>query len=262
MQKLVIKVGTSTLTKGTNRISRGKIEDLARQILVLQERFECVVVSSGAIAAAKQSLELSGSNPIAVKQALAAIGQPNLIRIYQEVFSDFGLKTAQCLLTYQDFRNETSRTNTKNTLNILLQNHFIPIVNENDTVATEEIMFGDNDKLGALTAGLLEADLLVLVSDIDGLYTKDPNHYPDAAFIDVVEDLEKVRHFGGKSKSQQGTGGMYSKLVAAEICLKHGVEMWIVNGTADAFVVKALEGKIPFTRFKALNSESIKINHV
>ncbi len=258
MQKLVIKVGTSTLTKGTNRISRGKIEDLARQILALQQQYECIVVSSGAIAAAKQSLELSGSNPIAVKQALAAIGQPNLIRIYQEVFSDFGLKTAQCLLTYQDFRKEISRTNTKNTLNILLQNHFIPIVNENDTVATEEIMFGDNDKLAALTAGLLEADLLVLVSDIDGLYTKDPNQYPDASFIEEVENLEEVRHFGGHTKSQQGTGGMYSKLVAADICLQNNVEMWIVNGKTDAFVLKAMDKEMPFTRFKKNKS---KIEH-
>lgn len=250
MQKLVIKVGTSTLTKGTNRISRGKIEDLARQILLLRTQYDCVIVSSGAIAAAKQTLELSGRNPIAVKQALAAIGQPNLIRIYQEVFNDFGLKTAQCLLTYQDFRNETSRTNTKNTLNILLQNQFIPIVNENDTVATEEIMFGDNDKLGALTAGLLEADLLVLVSDIDGLYTKDPHHHSDAVFIEEVNQLEEVWGFVGKTKSAQGTGGMQSKLTAAEICLQNGVEMWIVNGKKDAFVVNALEGKAPFTRFR------------
>ncbi|MEM8906423.1 MAG: glutamate 5-kinase [Bacteroidota bacterium] len=248
-QKIILKIGSSTLTRGTDQISRGKIEDLARQILALQDRYDLILVTSGAIATAKQFMQLSGTNPIAVKQAMAAIGQPLLLKIYQEVFSDFGLKVAQCLLNYRDFDNESSRTNIVNTINILLENQYLPVINENDTVATEEIKFGDNDKLAALTAALLKVELLVLASDIDGLYTNDPKSDPDAVLIEQVRSVEQVKHLASDSTSAHGTGGMRSKLIAAEICQQHAVEMWIVNGAIEGFAQKAMAKEIPFTRF-------------
>lgn len=248
-QRIILKIGSSTLTKGTNHISRGKIEDLARQILTLRADYDFIIVSSGAIATAKQFVQLSGGNPIEVKQALAAIGQPVLMRIYQEIFHDFGLKVAQCLLNYRDFDNENSKMNTINTVNILLDNNYIPIFNENDTVATEEIKFGDNDKLAALTANLLSAHLLILASDIDGLFDDDPKQNPNCQLIEIVQNLEKVKSLAADSLSTHGTGGMKSKLVAAEICQKAGVEMWIVNGGKDNFLIAAMENAIPFTKF-------------
>ena len=248
-KKIIIKIGSSTLTRGTDQISRGKIEDIARQILVLKKDFDIILVSSGAIAVAKQFMKLSGTNPIAVKQAMAAIGQPLLIKIYQEVFSDFGLKVAQCLLNYRDFDNESSKTNIVNTINILLQNDYIPVINENDTVATEEIKFGDNDKLAALAAGLLKVDLLILASDINGLYTGDPKMDKSAILIHEVNNIPDVKHLACTTKSNHGSGGMQSKLIAGEICQQYGVEMWIVNGWTEGFAVKALQKEILFTRF-------------
>ena len=249
-KKIVIKLGSSTLTRGKWQISRGKIEDVAQQILELREQYHVILVSSGAGAAAKQYFKLKEHHTaLPFKQALVAIGQPILMRIYQEVFNDLGLGVAQCLLTYYDFHNETSRQNIINTIDSLLENDFIPIINENDTVATEEIKFGDNDKLAALTAGLIHADLLVLASDINGLYTADPKHNPEAKLITEVTDVQQIAHLAQETKSDLGSGGMPSKIVAAEICKEQQVEMWIVNGQQDHFIVDALKGSIPFTKF-------------
>lgn len=237
------------MTRGTNQISRGKIEDIARQIIALRKEYDIVLVSSGAIATARQFMELTGNDSIAVKQALAAIGQPVLLRIYQEVFGDFGLNVAQCLLHSQDFDREKSRENIRNTIDILLTNNYVPIINENDTVATEEIQFGDNDKLAALTAALLRVDLLVLASDIDGLYSGDPKANKNVELIERVEDISAISHLAGKSLSNHGTGGMNSKLAAAKICQEHQIEMWIVNGHTEDFAIKALKAEMAFTRF-------------
>lgn len=246
---VILKIGTSTLTKGSQQISRGKIEDLARQIVALKDQFKFIIVSSGAIATAKQYIGLSGGSEIAVKQALAAIGQPALMKIYQEGFEDFGLKTAQCLLHRRDFEDEGSRVNIINTIDLLLANNFIPIINENDTVSTYEIKIGDNDQLSAQVADLIKADILVLASDINGLYNKDPNKHEDAEIIPRVDDLKTVLHLGGESASNQGTGGMKTKLMAAQICMEAGVEMWIVNGNQENFFRKAVENQVVFTKF-------------
>lgn len=251
-KKLVLKIGSTTLTRGTSQISRGKLEDLARQILALRKEFDLVLVSSGAIATAKQFVELDGGNSIEVKQALAAIGQPVLMRLYQEAFGDFGLRTAQCLLQSTDMDNETSRRNILSTLEVLLENGYVPIVNENDTVATEEIRFGDNDKLAAYTAVLIGADLLLLASDIDGLYDQNPKQNPDAQLIPTVSNLDDVLHLAADTDSVLGTGGMRSKLQAARICMENGVEMWIVNGQQDGFAEKALAGEVSITRFSSV----------
>ena len=250
-KKLVLKIGTSTLTSGTNLISRGKIEDIGRQILELREAYDIVLVSSGAIAAAKQYINIKDSGrPVESKQAMAAIGQPLLMRTYNEVFSDFGIPTAQCLMTYRDFENKTSRQNTLNTINELLKYGYLPIINENDTTSVEEILLGDNDKLSALVATLIQADLLVLASDIDGVFDKNPHIHAEAQLVTEINDISEARQLVEERDSGLGTGGMNSKLEAAMICQRETIETWIVNGGLNNFLVDALASKIPFTKFK------------
>ncbi len=249
-KKLVLKIGTSTLTNATNLISRGKIEDIGRQILALRAEYDIVLVSSGAIAAAKQYITIKDpGRPVASKQAMAAIGQPLLMRTYNEVFSDFGIQTAQCLMTNHDFENDTSRRNTLNTITELIKYNYLPIINENDTTAVEEIIVGDNDKLSAHVAALIQADLLVLVSDIDGLYDKNPHLHDDAVLIPEVRNIEEARLLVEERESEFGTGGMNSKLEAAMLCQKEGIETWIVGGGRNDFLTKAFESKSGFTRF-------------
>lgn len=249
-KKLVLKIGTSTLTGGTKLISRGKVEDIGRQILALRDDYDIVLVSSGAIAAAKQYINIrDAGKPVASKQAMAAIGQPLLMRLYNEIFGDFGIRTAQCLMTYRDFENETSRKNTLNTIDELIKYEYVPVINENDTTAVEEIILGDNDKLSALVATLIKADLLVLASDIDGVFDKNPHLHPDAKLIAEIGDIEEARKSVEERDSGLGTGGMSSKLEAANICRQASIETWIVNGGANNFLVNALDGKIPCTKF-------------
>ena len=251
-KKLIIKIGTSTLTAGTDRISFAVIESLARQIVELKKEYDIVIVSSGAIATARQFVEINGSHKnVDSKQAMAAIGQTKLMELYDGIFRTFGLNIAQILLTYRDFENETANENTRNTINKLWEVDYIPIVNENDTVSIEEIVLGDNDKLSALVAVITNADLLILVSDIDGIYTRNPHLHQDGELITSVADLNSIAHCVEEKESTLGTGGMSSKIYAAEVCMRHRVEMWIVNGQRANYIIKALNGGIPFTRFKA-----------
>lgn len=250
-KKLIIKIGTSTLTAGTNRISFAVIENLARQIVELKDKFDIVIVSSGAIATARQFVEIKGFNKhVDSKQAMAAIGQTRLMELYDSIFSNFGLNIAQILLTYRDFENPTAKENTKNTIYKLWEADYIPIVNENDTVSIEEIVLGDNDKLSALVAAILGADLLILVSDIDGIFHRNPHLHPDAKLITHVSDLETIKPYVEEKESALGTGGMSSKIQAAKICMKNDVEMWIVNGQRPNYIINALNNTIPFTKFK------------
>jgi glutamate 5-kinase len=249
--RIIIKIGTSILTSGSEKISYGKIEDIAKQIVFLKDKYDIVIVSSGAIAAARQFTHLyDGSGNIGTKQALASIGQLKLMRIYDEIFENYGLHVSQCLMTYRDFENESSINNTQNTINMLLKNGYTPIINENDTIGVEEIILGDNDKLSALVAWVTNANLLVIASEIDGLYDTDPHLDSNARFIEEVTDLFDVYKYASDNKSEQGTGGMRSKLIAAEICKERGIEMWIVNGRQENFINNALNNKIRFTKFK------------
>ena len=253
-KRVLLKIGTNTLTKETNQISRGKIEDIGRQIAEMNDDYEFVIVSSGAIAVAKQFVKLDSSGrEINVKQALAAIGQPHLMRIFQENFRELGLLTSQCLLSYADFNREKSKENIVNTINVLLDNQYIPIINENDTVATDEIQFGDNDKLAALTAGLIEADLVIIATNTDGIYTKNSIDNDKKTTISEVSDIKKLRNEIVEGKSSQGTGGMLSKIEAVEILKKEKIETWIVNGIGDNFMINAMQKQIPFT--KILNDQ-------
>ena len=248
-KRILLKIGTNTLTKETNHISRGKIEDIGMQIAALNDQYEFVIVSSGAIAAAKQFVKLeSNGKEIIVKQALASIGQPHLMRIFHENFSDLGLLTSQCLLSYSDFEKEQSKVNIVNTINVLLENNYIPIINENDTVATDEIQFGDNDKLAALTAVLLKVDILIIATNTNGIYTKSSIHNEIPETISLVTDLKLMQQEVGDSKSSQGTGGMQSKIEAAAIAKEANIETWVINGLKDDFILKAINNTIPFTK--------------
>ena len=248
-KRILLKIGSNTLTKETNHISRGKIEDIGIQIAALQDDYEFIIVSSGAIAAAKQFVKLENQDKdVFVKQALASIGQPHLMRIYQENFSDLGLLISQCLLSYSDFEKEQSKVNIVNTINVLVKNNYIPIINENDTVATDEIRFGDNDKLAALTAVLLNVDILIIATNTNGIYTKTSINDAAPETISIVTDLKVLEKEIGDSKSSHGTGGMQSKIEASAIAKAANIETWIVNGLEDNFILKALKNEIHFTK--------------
>jgi glutamate 5-kinase len=249
-KRILLKIGSNVLTKETNHISRGKIEDIACQIADLKEEYEFVIVSSGAIAVAKQFVELeSNGKEINVKQALASIGQPHLMRIYQESFRELGLLTSQCLLSYSDFKKEESKTNIKNTINVLVENNYIPIINENDTVATDEIKFGDNDKLSALTAALLNVDLLIIATNTNGIYTKASIEANEVETIKETSEIELLKNqINTNAISKHGTGGMATKIAAAEIAQDVKIETWIVNGLNDNFIVNAINGNSDFTK--------------
>ncbi len=250
-KRILLKIGSNTLTKETDNISRGKIEDIASQIEKLQDTCEFIIVSSGAIAVAKQFVKLeSQREELFVKQALASIGQPHLIRIYQEIFREYGLLSSQCLLSYSDFEKKESRTNIMNTINVLVNNNYIPIINENDTVATDEIKFGDNDKLGALTASLLEVDLFIIATNTNGIYTKTSIKNGAPKTIEEVTSFEDLEDEVVSSKSSHGSGGMSSKIEAASVAKTANIETWIVNGLEDNFIINAFENKVPFTKIK------------
>ena len=248
-KRILLKLGSNTLNKETNHISRGKIEDIGMQIAALKDQYEFVIVSSGAIAAAKQFVKLEApDNEIFVKQALASIGQPHLMRIYHENFSDLGLHTSQCLLSYSDFEKTETKVNIVNTIDVLVKNNYIPIINENDTVSTDEIKFGDNDKLAALTAVLLDVDILIIATNTNGIYTKASIHDSHPETIRLVTDLQTLEKEIGDNKSSHGTGGMQSKIDSAAIAKAANIETWIVNGLEDNFILKALQNEIPFTK--------------
>ncbi len=248
-KRVLLKIGSNTLTRETNHISRGKIEDIARQIAQLKDDYEFVIVSSGAIAAAKQFVNLEGNGKeITVKQALASIGQLHLMRIYQENFRELGLFISQCLLSYSDFERKESKENISNTINVLLANNYIPVINENDTVATDEIKFGDNDKLAALTAVLLNVDLLIIATNTNGFYTRESLEKGKPETILSANNISELSKEVSINKSSHGTGGMQSKIDAVEIAGKANIETWVVNGLEDNFIINAINNRIPFTK--------------
>jgi glutamate 5-kinase len=234
-QRIVIKVGTSTLTAGKKELYLPAIVDLARQISVLLEHGkEVVLVTSGAIAAGRELMRNNVSNQqIPAKQMLAAIGQPRLMEIYAQVFRMYGISVAQVLLTRSDLVQRRGYINARNTLTALLDNKILPIVNENDAVATEEIRVGDNDNLSALVANLVEADLLILLTDQAGLYTSDPRTDASAKLITKItepEIPEEIWQAAGGSESGLGIGGMLTKIKAADLARRSGTTVIIAKG--------------------------------
>ena len=254
--RIVLKIGSSSLTHpATGELNLWKIERLVRIICDLKgEGKEVVLVSSGAIAAGRQALGgQKRPDTISEKQAYAAVGQARLMMVYQKLFSEYNCVAAQVLLTKDTMTNDVSRYNAQNTFDELLSLGAVPIVNENDTVSTHEIQFGDNDRLSAIVAALIGADLLILLSDIDGLYTDDPRTDPQASFISLVEEITPELLSMGKdtSGSDVGTGGMSAKLAAARIATDSGSDMIIANGEDVDIIHDLMKGEDRGTLFMA-----------
>ncbi len=245
-KRIVIKIGTSSIThRETGALDLIKLEILVREICDLKNRGKDVIlVSSGAIAVGRGAIKL-GHRPskIAEKQACAAIGQAQLMMTYQKLFREYGHLAAQILLTRDTVYEELSRHNALNTFNELFDLGAVPIVNENDTISTYEIEFGDNDSLSATVSALIDADLLILLSDIDGLYSDDPHKTPDARFISFVEDMSAVMGMGKDTGSDVGTGGMRTKLHAAQIATDSGTDMIIANGENFHIIHRLIAGE-------------------
>ncbi|NLT58852.1 MAG: glutamate 5-kinase [Clostridiales bacterium] len=251
-RRIVVKVGTSTLTYETGRMNIRRIEQLCKVLADLKNSGrEILLVSSGAIAVGVSKLRLpSRPSDTPTKQAAAAVGQCELMAMYDHCFQAYSHVPAQVLLTHEDVNYEQRQTNIVNTISRLLALDTIPVFNENDTVAVEEIAFGDNDTLSAVVAEMAQADALVLMSDIDGLYTADPRTDPQARRIEVVTQLTpELMALAGSAGSSRGTGGMVTKLRAAEIACRAGIPMAIVNGEAPELLYELLDGAGVGTRF-------------
>lgn len=274
-KRIVIKIGSSSLThKETGGLDYVKLEVLVREISNLRNQGKDVIlVSSGAIAVGKRAIRLAdttGHRPLAVKQACAAIGQAKLMMVYQKLFAEYNQTMAQILLTKNTILDNLNRYNAHNTFSELLKLGVIPVVNENDTIATYEIqvddndvLIGDNDTLSAIITALVEADLLLLLSDIDGLYTDDPRKNPNAGFIEEVDELTEEYIQMGKAStgSNVGTGGMNTKMTAAQIATCSGADMVIANSADISIIHRIIDGKNVGTIFKANKNEDFDLQN-
>lgn len=265
-KRIVIKIGTSTIThEETGGLNLLKLEKLIRVLTDLRNRGkEIVLVSSGAIAVGRKALGLKEKpKETAMRQACAAVGQSRLMMVYEKLFREYNQRTAQILMTKYTMINNISRKNAQNTFRELLQLGVIPIVNENDTVSTDELEegnFGDNDTLSAIVAALIGADLLILLSDIDGLYSDDPHRNPNARFIDVVEKIDKnLEEMGKGAVTSVGTGGMATKISAARIATDSGADMIIANGENVVILSDIMDGRDIGTIFKAHKDAEFKL---
>ncbi len=265
-KRIVIKIGSSSLThEATEDLNLTKMEKLVRLLTDLSNQGkEVVLVSSGAIAVGRKSIGLKEKpTELSVKQACAAVGQARLMMVYQKLFAEYNQMTAQILMTKHTMINDISRKNAKNTFDELLKLGVIPIVNENDTVSTDEIEalgFGDNDTLSAIVAALIHADLLILLSDIDGLYTDDPKANPDAKFIDIVDEIDDcILAMGKGAGSSLGTGGMSTKISAAQIATDSGADMVIANGEHTSTIRHIINGDNVGTLFCAHKNKNFHL---
>lgn len=250
--RIVIKIGTSTLAHATGHLNIRRVELLCKTMSDIKNAgHEVILVSSGAIGMGVGKLGLrQRPQDIPGKQAAAAVGQCELMYTYDKLFGEYHHTVAQLLITNDNMVNETRHRNFTNTLNCLLELGALPIINENDTVATEEIVIGDNDTLAAKVAESVGADLLILLSDIDGLYTADPHVDPHAKLLHTVTKIDDtILNLAGVSSTAQGTGGMVTKLRAAQICMDCGCDMVIANGRRPENLYDILDGKNVGTKF-------------
>lgn len=258
-KKIVIKIGSSSLLhEETGGVDFRKLEKLVRIICDLKNQGKDVVlVSSGAIGVGFQALGLNVKpKTLSMKQACAAIGQGQLMMIYQKLFMEYNHLAAQVLLTFDAITDDERRRNAENTLNELLQQDVIPVVNENDTVATEEIEFGDNDTLSAIVAHLIKADLLILLTDIDGFYTDDPHKNPDAVKLSIVETItDELKDMAKGAVTNYGTGGMSTKIAAAQIATDSGADMAILDASNLNLINCLMDGDDVGTLFLAHDAE-------
>ena len=253
-QRVIVKLGTSTLTAGTSRLNPQRMLEIVQQVAHLhQSGYEMILVSSGSQAAGREHLgfpDLSRSVP--AKQMLAAVGQSRLMRIYSDLFDIFQITVAQVLLTRDDLSHRVRYLNARDTLQTMIERQIIPIINENDTVATEEIRVGDNDNLSAMVASAIEGDLLILLTDQPGLFTADPRKVADATKIDVISAINPdVFALAGGAGSREGTGGMLTKLQAAQVATRSGVTTIIAQGSEPNVIARIMAGENLGTRFEA-----------
>lgn len=263
-KRVVVKIGSSSLNyEDTGKLNFTKLEHLVRELCNLRNRgIDVCLVSSGAIAVGRQSLGMEERpKNISTKQACAAVGQARLMMIYQRMFSEYNQVAGQVLMTKNTMINPVSRENAKNTFDELFRLGVIPIVNENDTVSTYEMQFGDNDTLSAIVASLIGADLLILLSDIDGLFTDDPRQNPAAKLIEVVESIDESIYGMAKSStgSDVGTGGMSTKLTAAKIATRSGADMIIANGKDVCILHHIFDDSFKGTIFQADKNDTFRI---
>ncbi len=252
--RLVIKIGSSTLTHRTGKLNIRLVEEMCKVISDIKNAgHEIVIVSSGAIALGMGKLNISKRpNDMPTKQAAAAVGQCELMYTYDKMFSEYGHTVAQILITKEDIADAERKNHFENTIFRLLEIGAMPIINENDTVSTAEISVGDNDTLAAHASVCAKANLLVLISDIDGMYSSDPRRDANAKLIPIVNKIdENIIQLAGGAGSALGTGGMATKIKAADICLKNGIDMLIINGNNPAALYGAINGEDVGTRFKA-----------
>lgn len=254
VKRIVVKVGTSTLTYETGKTNLRRIAKLARVLCDLRNAgYEVTLVSSGAIGVGVGKLGLAQRpEDTPGRQAAATVGQCELMFIYDKFFGEFGTTVGQLLVTRSDFESDERRSNLSNAFSKLFEYGALPIVNENDAVAVEEIVFGDNDNLSAHVAVITDSDLLIILSDIDGLYTSNPREDEDAVLIPVVDEItDELRAIAGSRGSTRGTGGMITKLNAAELVMENGISAVIMNGEDPEQIYKLLEGRQIGTFFKA-----------
>ena len=252
--KITVKVGTSTLTHKTGRLNIRRVEELCTVLSdVKNAGHDIVLVSSGAIGMGVGKLNMADKpQDMPTKQAAAAVGQCELMYVYDNLFQEYNHTVGQILITGEDLADSVRHENFTNTLNRLLELGALPIINENDTIATSEIAVGDNDTLGALVAASVKSDLFIVLTDIDGLYTADPRRDPNAQLISEVTEITKEMLQGaGGQGSSLGTGGMATKLSAAKIAMDAGVDMIIVNGASPEIIYDAVNGRSVGTRFIA-----------
>lgn len=254
---IVVKIGTNSLTNESGTIAPAKLRNLVKQVIKLKDDGHLVIiVTSGAIAAGYTQLGYhKRPTSIAAKQASAAVGQGLLMEEYNRIFTSHGIVTAQLLLTRDDFKDKRRYKNAWSALEVLLNRNTVPIINENDTVSIAELKFGDNDKLSAQVAAMVHADLLILATDINGLYTADPRNDPSASLIPLVEHITpEIEGLAQGSKTQNSTGGMFTKISAAKLATKAGVPVFICNASNDNILLKVVNNTAVGTYFPALKS--------
>lgn len=254
MRRIVVKLGSSVLTKGTSRLNRQGMLELVQQVAALHALgHEVIVVSSGAQMAGREQLDFPDlGKSVPAKQMLSAVGQSHLMRVYVDLFDIFAIKVAQVLLTRDDLSDRFRYLNARDTLDTLIEHKIIPIVNENDTIATEEIRVGDNDNLSALVASVVDADLLIMLTDQPGVFTDDPRKNPGAALIQNITQIsDELYQLAGGAGSEVGTGGMVTKIQAAQLASRSGIKSIIASGSESDVLLRLVSGEAIGTHIEA-----------
>lgn len=258
VQKIVVKVGTSTLTKSDGQLNIDKIKKIVLELSNLSDKgYDVALVTSGAVGAGMGMLNMpERPKTLSEKQAVSAVGQVSLMHLYQTLFQEYNKVIGQLLLTKGEFSDRRRYLNVRNVCNTFFDKKIIPVINENDAIVADELKVGDNDTMSALVSGLIDADLVIILSDIDGLYNKNPQKYTDAKLIELVGDItEDVKNMAGGEGSKFGTGGMITKIIAAEMATKIGTNLVIVNGDDPKNITRVVEKENIGTLFVRKNKK-------